>query len=107
MVIFVLRYKHEIEELSVLFLVKDLCDEIEQCDQLVALRLEGNTINEEAATAIGIALEKHPEIEVRSENADGFYSTCCFLAFNLERSIHHTAEDRSATLSSRFHSITV
>ncbi|CAF0885321.1 unnamed protein product [Adineta ricciae] len=43
--------------------VKELCDEIEKCQQLVALRLEGNTINEEAATAIGKALEKHSEIE--------------------------------------------
>jgi Ran GTPase-activating protein (RanGAP) involved in mRNA processing and transport len=31
---------------------------------LKALRLEGNTINEEAATAIGKALEQHSEIEV-------------------------------------------
>lgn len=45
-------------------LVKEWCDEIERCDQLVALRLEGNTINEAAATAIGQALEKHSEIQV-------------------------------------------
>lgn len=45
-------------------LVKQLCDEIEQYNQLIALRLEGNTINEEAATAIGKALEKHSEIQV-------------------------------------------
>lgn len=44
--------------------MKDLCDEIERCDRLVALRLEGNTINEAAATAIGLALEKHNEIQV-------------------------------------------
>ncbi|CAF1253828.1 unnamed protein product [Rotaria sp. Silwood1] len=43
--------------------VKELCDAIEQYDQLIALRLEGNTINEEAATAIGKALEKHHEIQ--------------------------------------------
>ncbi|CAF1169242.1 unnamed protein product [Adineta steineri] len=43
--------------------VKELCEEIEQCKHLVALRLEGNTINEEAATAIGMALEAHSEIE--------------------------------------------
>ncbi|CAF1156923.1 unnamed protein product [Adineta steineri] len=43
--------------------VKELCEEIEQCKHLVALRLEGNTINEEAATAIGVALEAHSEIE--------------------------------------------
>jgi len=43
--------------------VKELCDEIKQCKVLKALRLEGNTINEEAATAIGKALEKHSEIE--------------------------------------------
>ncbi|CAF1113685.1 unnamed protein product [Rotaria sordida] len=43
--------------------VKELCDAIEQYKQLVALRLEGNTINEEAATAIGKALEKHNEIQ--------------------------------------------
>ena len=46
-------------------LVKELCDEIKQCKVLKALRLEGNTINEEAATAIGKALEKHSEIEVK------------------------------------------
>lgn len=45
--------------------MKELCEEIEQCDQLIALRLEGNTINEAAATAIGQALEKHGEIEVK------------------------------------------
>ena len=45
--------------------MKELCDEIEQCDRLVALRLEGNTISEAAATAIGQALEKHGEIEVK------------------------------------------
>jgi hypothetical protein len=45
-------------------LVKELCDEIEKCDQLIALRLEGNTISEAAATAIGQALEKHSEIQV-------------------------------------------
>ncbi|CAF0920010.1 unnamed protein product [Rotaria sp. Silwood1] len=43
--------------------VKDLCDEIEKYKPLKALRLEGNTINEEAATTIGKALEKHNEIE--------------------------------------------
>ncbi|CAF3474391.1 unnamed protein product [Rotaria socialis] len=43
--------------------VKELCDDIEQFNQLIALRLEGNTINEAAATAIGIALEKHSEIQ--------------------------------------------
>ena len=50
--------------LLLLLLVKELCDEIEKCQQLVALRLEGNTINEEAATAIGKVLEKHSEIQV-------------------------------------------
>lgn len=45
--------------------MKELCDEIKQCKILKALRLEGNTINEEAATAIGKALEKHSEIEVK------------------------------------------
>ncbi|UJR09706.1 hypothetical protein I4U23_013935 [Adineta vaga] len=43
--------------------VKDLCDEIDQCQELVALRLEGNTINEAAATDIGKAIEKHSEIQ--------------------------------------------
>lgn len=43
--------------------VKELCDAIEKFAPLVALRLEGNTINEAAATAIGEALEKHPELE--------------------------------------------
>lgn len=46
------------------FLVKDLCDEIENYENLIALRLEGNTMSEEAATAIGIAVEKHPELQV-------------------------------------------
>ena len=46
--------------------MKELCNAIEQFHPLVALRLEGNTINEAAATAIGDALEKHPEIEVSS-----------------------------------------
>lgn len=46
------------------FLVKELCQEIVKYKPLKALRLEGNTINEEAATAIGKALEKHSEIEV-------------------------------------------
>lgn len=44
--------------------MKELCDEIENYQPLEALRLEGNTINEEAATAIGQALEKHGEIKV-------------------------------------------
>ncbi|CAF0937403.1 unnamed protein product, partial [Didymodactylos carnosus] len=44
--------------------VQEICDEIRKCQKLVALRLEGNTISEEAAKAIGIELEKHPEIEV-------------------------------------------
>lgn len=48
--------------------MKELCDEIKQCKVLKALRLEGNTINEEAATAIGKALEKHSEIEVTLSN---------------------------------------
>ena len=45
-------------------LVKDLCQAIKQYRSLKALRLEGNTINEEAATEIGKALESHSEIEV-------------------------------------------
>ena len=49
--------------------MKELCEEIEQCDQLIALRLEGNTINEAAATAIGQALEKHGEIEVKMKSS--------------------------------------
>lgn len=52
-------------------LVKELCDEIEKYKPLKALRLEGNTINEEAATAIGKALGKHSEIEV-NKNPDIF-----------------------------------
>ncbi|CAF1183943.1 unnamed protein product, partial [Didymodactylos carnosus] len=43
--------------------VQELCNDIRKCQKLVALRLEGNTINVEAAKAIGIELEKHPEIE--------------------------------------------
>ncbi|UJR36401.1 hypothetical protein I4U23_029124 [Adineta vaga] len=43
--------------------VKELCIAIEKCKPLKALRLEGNTINEEAATAIGKALAKHNEVE--------------------------------------------
>jgi len=50
--------------LKLWILVKQLCHEIEKYKPLKALRLEGNTINEEAATAIGKALEKHSEIEV-------------------------------------------
>ena len=49
-----------------IYTVKELCESIEKCQQLIALRLEGNTINEEAATAIGKALEKHNEIEVNN-----------------------------------------
>jgi len=49
-----------------LILVKELCNEIEKYKILKALRLEGNTINEEAATAIGKTLEKHSEIEVNT-----------------------------------------
>jgi Ran GTPase-activating protein (RanGAP) involved in mRNA processing and transport len=59
------RRDHLRDSSSAFHLVKDLCDEIKQCKNLKALRLEGNTINEEAATAIGKALEKHSEIEVR------------------------------------------
>ena len=47
------------------FLVQELCRAIEKYKPLKALRLEGNTMNEEAATAIGKALEKHSEIEVK------------------------------------------
>ena len=54
--------------------MKELCREIENFKPLKALRLEGNTINEEAATAIGIALEKHNEIEVNP-----FYSSFILL----------------------------
>jgi Ran GTPase-activating protein (RanGAP) involved in mRNA processing and transport len=49
-------------------LVKELCNEIEKYKPLKALRLEGNTINEEAATAIGKALEKHSEIQVNNSH---------------------------------------
>lgn len=48
------------------FSVDELCRAIEKYKPLKALRLEGNTINEEAATAIGKALEKHGEIEVKT-----------------------------------------
>jgi Ran GTPase-activating protein (RanGAP) involved in mRNA processing and transport len=62
-----------------------LCDEIEQYDQLIALRLEGNTINEAAATAIGIALEKHSELQVNPCFVLFFiYLFDSFSAFNLE-----------------------
>ena len=66
-----------VETISLDFnLVKDLCDEIKQCKNLKALRLEGNTINEEAATAIGKALEKHSEIEVRRSPVNSNRSHC-------------------------------
>ena len=52
-------------ELKILFSVNELCRAIDKAKPLKALRLEGNTINEEAATAIGKALEKHSEIEVK------------------------------------------
>jgi Ran GTPase-activating protein (RanGAP) involved in mRNA processing and transport len=68
-----------------LILVKELCDAIEQYDQLVALRLEGNTINEAAATAIGQALEKHSEIQVLIFIFDNqFFIFYCISAINLE-----------------------
>ena len=46
--------------------MKELCTAIEKFKPLKALRLEGITINEEAATAIGKALAKHSEIEVKT-----------------------------------------
>lgn len=49
--------------------MKELCNAIEKYKPLKALRLEGNTINEEAATAIGKALEKHSEVEVNKQKS--------------------------------------
>lgn len=73
MLLTVVRKRKEfsrIDEFSLLLnsndLVKELCDAIERCKILKALRLEGNTINEEAAKEIGKAVSKHPEIEVNS-----------------------------------------
>ena len=40
--------------------------EIEKCDHMTALRLEGNTLGVEAAEAVAKALGKHPEFEVRA-----------------------------------------
>ncbi len=54
--------------------MKELCNEIEKYKPLKALRLEGNTINEEAATAIGKALEKHGEIQVNISYPYVFFS---------------------------------
>lgn len=65
--------------------MKDLCNEIIKYKPLKALRLEGNTINEEAATAIGKALEKHSEIEVNIILISFFlFKFIEFSAFNME-----------------------
>ena len=49
-------------------------DEIEKCDHMTALRLEGNTVGIEAAEAIAKAIGKHSEFEV------GFvYFPFCFI----------------------------
>ena len=85
-------------------LVKDLCQAIKQYRSLKALRLEGNTINEEAASEIGKALESHPEIEVNSLNSRLAKSFCLLLtlpAFDMERFIHNTIEDRSSTIAGK------
>jgi hypothetical protein len=68
--------------MSLFILVRVLCREIEQYKPLIALRLEGNTINEVAATAIGQALEKHSEIEVDTYQSSSTmtYSTCMLFA---------------------------
>jgi len=42
---------------------KDIVAEIEKCDHMTALRLEGNTLGVEAAEAVAKALGKHPEFE--------------------------------------------
>lgn len=41
----------------------EIVKEIEKCDHMTALRLEGNTLGVEAAEAIAKALEKHSEFE--------------------------------------------
>lgn len=48
---------------SQLFAAQELVNEIERCEKLVYLNLEGNTLGVEAAEAIGEALKKHPEIK--------------------------------------------
>lgn len=65
--------------------MKELCNEIEKYKPLKALRLEGNTINEEAATAIGKALEKHGEIQVNISHCFVFsLDYFRFVAINME-----------------------
>lgn len=49
--------------LSLSLSAKDLIAEINQCQSLVYLNLEGNTLGVEAAEAIGEALRKHPELK--------------------------------------------
>ena len=44
-------------------LVKEICDEILNKENLQVLRLEGNTISPEAAEELGKVLVKHPEFE--------------------------------------------
>jgi len=44
--------------------VKEMVQEIEQCQGLQSLRLEGNTLGVEAAQAISKALEAKSELEV-------------------------------------------
>lgn len=41
----------------------EIVNEIEKCDHMTALRLEGNTLGVEAAEAIAKVLEKHSELE--------------------------------------------
>ena len=45
-------------------LANGITQKIEGCSNLVTLRLEGVTLGEEAAQAIGESLENHPEFKV-------------------------------------------
>lgn len=60
-------YKPQHSQLSLLFCdvaVKEMVQEIEQCQGLQSLRLEGNTLGVEAAQAIAKSLEGKRELEV-------------------------------------------
>ena len=51
----------------IVFSAKEIVDAIAACDNLKALRLDGNTLGIEAAKCIGKALENHPEFQVRED----------------------------------------
>ena len=51
--------------LIIFIVAQEIVDAIEKCDNLRALRLEGNTLGTDAAKYIAKSLMKHPELEVR------------------------------------------